>query len=56
MIRLARRTTWEEVAPEVFHGLGQRILATDAGQHSLLDVRSISVGAASAGDSEGRHG
>ena len=57
LIRLARRTTWEEVAPDEFHGLGQRVLATDAGQHSLLDVRSIRLGATTADDSEdGRDG
>jgi type VI secretion system protein ImpE len=44
MIRLARRTTWDEVEPDVFLGLGQRVLTTDTGQHSLMDVRSIRFG------------
>jgi type VI secretion system protein ImpE len=56
MIRLARRTTWEELAPDVFQGLGQRVLATDAGQHSLMDIRSIRLGAASADSEDGRDG
>jgi type VI secretion system protein ImpE len=38
---LARKTVWQEVAPGVFEGQGQRMLATDAGEHSLMDVRSI---------------
>ncbi len=40
-IRLARKTEWTEEAPDVFVGLGQRTLATDAGEHPLMDVRSI---------------
>jgi len=41
---LARRTEWSEPAPEFFVGLGQRILATDAGETPLLDVREIVLG------------
>ncbi len=44
-IALARRTVWHEEAPDVFSGLGQRILTTDAGEHALMDVRSIRIGA-----------
>jgi len=44
-IRLARRTEWIERTPGVFEGLGQRVLATDDGDHPLLDVRTILVGA-----------
>jgi type VI secretion system protein ImpE len=47
-VRLARKTVWNEVAPDVFHGLGQRLLATDTGEHALLDVRAIVLGAAAA--------
>jgi type VI secretion system protein ImpE len=43
---LARRTEWSEPAPEFFVGLGQRILATDAGETPLLDVREIVLGEA----------
>jgi len=42
-IRLARKTAWDEVAPGVFHGRGQRMLATDDGEFSLLDVRRIDL-------------
>jgi type VI secretion system protein ImpE len=45
-IRLSRKTVWTEAAPNVFHGLGQRILTTDAGEHAVLDVRTILLGAA----------
>lgn len=38
---LARRTDWDERAPGLFTGLGQRMLATDAGEYPLLDVRTI---------------
>ena len=40
-VRLARKTLWNEPAPDVFHGVGQRILSTDGGDHPLMDVRSI---------------
>ena len=42
-LAMARRTEWTEVAPDVHHGLGQRILATDAAEVPLMDVRSISL-------------
>ncbi|MDB6050851.1 MAG: Type secretion system protein ImpE [Pseudomonas sp.] len=35
---MARRTEWDEVTG---HGLGQRMLATDAGDYPLMDVRTI---------------
>jgi type VI secretion system protein ImpE len=38
---LARKTAWLQVRPEVYEGLGQRLLATDAGEYPLFDVRSI---------------
>jgi type VI secretion system protein ImpE len=43
-IRLARRTDWLEPAEGVFEGLGQRILATDAGEYPLLSLRQIQFG------------
>ena len=42
-IALARKTVWEEVAADTYHGLGQRIIATDAGDSPLLEIRTISV-------------
>ena len=47
-LRLARKTEWIEGPPEVFVGLGQRVFATDAGEHPIMDVRSITLGAAAA--------
>lgn len=41
---LARKTLWVEGPPDVFSGVGQRVLTTDNGDIALLDVRTISVG------------
>lgn len=49
-IRLSRRTDWTEASAGVFTGLGQRVLATDGGEHALLDVRTILIGAPDAAD------
>jgi type VI secretion system protein ImpE len=38
---LARKTVWQEIRPGVYEGLGQRLLATDAGEYPLFDVRTI---------------
>lgn len=40
-IRLARRTDWSEPVTNLLIGSGQRMLATDAGEYPLLQVRSI---------------
>ena len=48
-VRLARKTLWQEVSPDVFWGTGQRILTTDGGEHALMDVRTITINAATAG-------
>jgi type VI secretion system protein ImpE len=48
-IRMARKTEWKEVAAEVFHGIGQRLLATDAAEVGLLEVREIVLTPSSAG-------
>ena len=42
-IRLARRTEWRQLDGGSWVGLGQRMLATDAGEHALVDVRSIEM-------------
>jgi type VI secretion system protein ImpE len=49
-IRLGRKTVWAEVLPDVYTGLGQRVLATDTGEHALMDVRSILIGPEEAED------
>jgi len=43
LIALARKTLWEETAPDNHHGLGQRIIATDAGDVPLMEIRSLSI-------------
>jgi type VI secretion system protein ImpE len=40
-IRMSRKTEWRELAASSFAGLGQRLLATDAAEYSLLEVREI---------------
>jgi len=42
-IALARQTVWTEVRSAVYHGLGQRILITDAHEAALLQIRSIEL-------------
>jgi type VI secretion system protein ImpE len=41
LIRLARKTEWQEMAPDSFQGLGQRLISTDADEYGLLAVREI---------------
>lgn len=43
LLRLARRTDWVETPGGLYTGLGQRMLATDAGEHALMDVRRIDL-------------
>jgi type VI secretion system protein ImpE len=51
LIVLARKTVWEEMAPDTHRGLGQRIIATDTDDIPLMEVRMISLtgGSAEAG-------
>ncbi len=48
LIRLGRKTEWDEVASETFRGRGQRMLATDGNEYALLSVRRIELGGAEA--------
>ncbi|CAD6877418.1 Protein of avirulence locus ImpE [Methylomonas albis] len=41
MLRLARKTEWIELPAGHYHGLGQRILVTDQGEHALFDAREL---------------
>ena len=43
LIALARKTVWEELAPDTHRGLGQRIFATDTGDVPLMEIRTISL-------------
>ena len=40
---LSRATEWRQPAGDTMLGLGQRMLATDAGEYPLLDVRVIEL-------------
>jgi len=55
LLRLARKTKWHEDSPDMFVGVGQRILTTDTGEHPLMDIRSIRFGEAGA-DTAPAHG
>jgi type VI secretion system protein ImpE len=46
LIMLARKTVWEEVAADTFHGLGQRVIATDVIDMPLMELRTLTLGAA----------
>jgi type VI secretion system protein ImpE len=43
LITLARKTVWEMIAPDAHRGLGQRVLATDAFDAPLMEVRAIAL-------------
>ncbi|MEA3277953.1 MAG: type VI secretion system accessory protein TagJ [Pseudomonadota bacterium] len=43
-IQMARRTDWVEQGSGLFVGLGQRMLATDAGEYPLLQTRRVELG------------
>ncbi len=40
-ICMARKTVWTDAGNDRWHGLGQRVLATDAGDFDLMAVRTI---------------
>lgn len=42
-VQLGRRTLWKEAAAGLEIGLGQRLLATDAGEYPLLEIREIVI-------------
>jgi type VI secretion system protein ImpE len=57
LIALARKTVWEEIAPEAHRGLGQRIITTDTEDVPLMEVRTISLnGSSEAADAAGDNG
>ncbi|MCB2136395.1 MAG: tetratricopeptide repeat protein [Rhodobacteraceae bacterium] len=53
--RLARATHWADAGADTFVGTGQRLLATDAGDYALMDLRSLRMDAP-AGAAAGSHG
>jgi len=48
LLQLARKTEWRELAPDMWAGLGQRVLGSDEGDHALMDVREIDFDAGGA--------
>lgn len=42
---MARRTEWQPLGAEQYAGLGQRVFATESGEHALLDIRTIELSA-----------
>lgn len=42
---MARRTEWQPLGAEQYAGLGQRVFATELGEHALLDIRTIELSA-----------
>ncbi len=44
-LKLSRKTDWAAHPGETYLGLGQRMLATDAGEYPLLEVREIVIDA-----------
>lgn len=40
-VKMARKTIWQQPTTNTALGLGQRMLTTDAGEYSLMDVRKI---------------
>lgn len=47
-LRRSQKTDWQQVGPQTWHGLGQRMLCTDQGDLSLLEVREIELAVAPA--------
>ncbi len=43
LVQLGRKTEWLEGEAGIYWGLGQRMLATDQGEYSLLDIRRIEL-------------
>ena len=43
LINLARKTEWTEAGPDRWHGLGQRMFATDTGEVGITEVRVIEL-------------
>jgi type VI secretion system protein ImpE len=41
--KLARETNWTDIGAETFVGMGQRLLATDAGDTALMDLRLLQI-------------
>ena len=47
---MARGTEWTESPGGTYIGLGQRLLATNEGEHALMDIREIKLDSTNDGD------
>lgn len=43
LVRLAQKTTWQELDEGIYQGMGQRMFATDVDEYPLMDLRLISL-------------
>jgi type VI secretion system protein ImpE len=43
LLKLARKTEWSDIGDSTFVGHGQRLLATDAGDVAVMDVRQLDM-------------
>jgi len=43
LLCLARKTVWQDKGNDNYHGLGQRLLATDSEDYPLMEIRSIKL-------------
>lgn len=55
-VQMSRRTDWIPCEGELYRGQGQRMLATDAGEYPLMDVRHITLGPPPASGPSGSDG
>lgn len=44
--KLARKTEWVDQGHDTFTGVGQRLLATDLGDHAIMDIRKLTLNTA----------
>ncbi len=51
--KLARATDWRDAGADTFTGIGQRLLATDAGDTPIMELRTLAVRQDAAGDAAG---
>lgn len=46
--KLAHKTEWTDLGHDTFAGIGQRLLATDIGDHAIMDIRKLRLDSAPA--------
>ncbi|MCB1936052.1 MAG: tetratricopeptide repeat protein [Nitrosomonas sp.] len=43
LLALSRKTVWQETAPDLYVGYGQKMIATDQSEYPLMQIRAINV-------------